>query len=105
MFKVTSFVAGVLQAAGGVIGIGALAVAVLLPISTGEIVRGIGIGAAGVIGGLVLFAFGGLVRVQVMAYRNSERTANALNRIARAQTGVAEFIPARNGVRSVSADV
>ena len=48
---------------------------------------------SGIFSALILYAFGGLICVNVMAFRNSQRIAGALNRMARAQTGIAEFIP------------
>jgi hypothetical protein len=51
------------------------------------------IALSGILTGLILYGFGGLISVNVMAYRNSQRIAGALNRMARAQTGVAEYLP------------
>lgn len=45
--------------------------------------------------GAMVYGFGGVVRAVVVIARNSEQNTNALNRIAQAQTGVAEALPER----------
>lgn len=92
MFKTLNAVALFLQVVGGITPI----VGVLLAVASATAPSNsaaLPIGLGGAVAGAILYCFGGSIRALIVVARNSQRTANALNRIAQRQTGVAEFIP------------
>jgi len=94
MFKTLDAVGGVLQIIGAAAPVAGAIAAVLASVGEYSSLTPILLyTCGGLILGAVLYALGGSVRAVVMISRNSQRSANALNRIAQAQTGAAEFIP------------
>lgn len=105
MFKTLDAVGGLLQFIGALIpvfgAIGAIisATGVYNPLT--PILLGV---CGGFTLGAVIYGFGGALRAMVIVTRNSEKSANALSRIAQAQTGAAEFIPVdqrKQGIRPI----
>jgi len=94
MFKTLDAVGGSLQIIGAFTPVLGAIVAIVASMGTQNSLASILLYVCGgLMLGAVLYAFGGSVRAVVMISRNSQRSANALNRIAQAQTGAAEFIP------------